>query len=186
MIRVPDSECEPMVNHLLEYWKSHQRKYYYGDDDYQRVIETMGVRGEIAFSKHLHALGVEHVYNRHIDKCDFDVYHGGKVYLVDVKTVNVFAKSGAQCQFMFLQRGYKVERMKREGWLIVVAALCGDRVWLSKAKPAAELDWKKPEQRFVKAHREDTPHNLCCRLDAFAWECGDWRNVAAQAREQEP
>ena len=124
MIRVPDSECEPMVNHLLEYWKSHQRKYYYGDDDYQRVIETMGVRGEIAFSKHLHALGVEHVYNRHIDKCDFDVYHGGKVYLVDVKTVNVFAKSGAQCQFMFLQRGYKVERMKREGWLIVVAALC--------------------------------------------------------------
>jgi hypothetical protein len=183
MIHVHDDECAPMVANLLSAWENRKRKYYYGDADFQRTIETMGVRGELAFAKRLHALGIEHIHNNDIDKCDFDVYHGGRVHLIDVKTVNVFSKRGSPCRFLFLPRGDKVERMAREGWRIVVAAVCGDCVWLSQSIPAGSLKWERPDERYIKSYREDKHLNVCCLLESFVWECGGWGTVAKQAAE---
>jgi hypothetical protein len=181
MIHVSAAECVALAEKRIGYFSSrHGNGIDFGGDE-NRKRDLLGARGEIAFCKHLEARGIEHIHN-HIGygTPDVVVKHRGISYMVDVKASSMFGPNGNPRKYGYTP-GHCLERMKRESWFIVIAAVHNTRVWLTKGYRPEML--YQPYTGTTGQDRKDYDGKFSCRFDSLDW-CGKtWREVLREATE---
>jgi hypothetical protein len=179
MIHVSDAECLPLANGRIANGTRRVTGIDFGSKD-NESRDMLGVRGEIAFCKHLDSKGIEYEHTGNtFNMPDVFVFHQGKTYPVDVKTIPVFGPSGRPCRFLFRTEPI-IQKLINLGWIIVAAAVRKDRVWISKAKRPQDLTWTKPNHINL-PNRPDLHLCRCCSIESFDWHGQTWGDIVREA-----
>jgi len=182
MIRVPASDALNLAHERIVHFSSrHGKGVDFGNDENAKR-DMIGARGELAFCKHLALRGIEHTHYRigyGIPDVQVRDNNYENPFLVDVKSFGVFGRDGRPRTYIYSSR-HVIERMIRESWFMVAAAVCGDCVWLSRCHRVHDSMFSSFTDS-TPSSRPDDANRVRLRIDALDWRGLTWADVVQEA-----